>query len=121
MKVTALQHVSLVVSDTLRALEFYHEMLGFPLNEQRPDLPFPGAWLDIGDLQIHLIENEIQKGASHSATVVGRDRHIAFSIDSIEELKQTLTGAGIPFVESQRRPALFCRDPDGNGLEFIGD
>ena len=119
MKVTAVQHVSLVVSDTARSLHFYRDILGFPINAHRPDLPFPGAWLDIGDLQIHLIENDTRSKAATADAPVGRDSHIAFIIDSIEELKLILSKAGVPFTESQRRPALFCRDPDGNGLEFI--
>ena len=119
MKVTALQHVSLVISDTARALHFYRNTLGFAQNNHRPHLPFPGAWLDIGDLQIHLIESDTQTGMPSPTVPVGRDSHIAFHVDSIDELKQILTDASIPFTESQRRPALFCRDPDGNGLEFI--
>lgn len=119
MKVTTLHHVSLVVNDTATALRFYCDTLGFPRNHQRPDLPFPGAWLDIDDMQIHLIERASQTPSAQSGAPVSRDSHIAFYIDSLEELKQILIDASIPFNESQRRPALFCRDPDGNGLEFI--
>ena len=100
-------------------MRFYHDLLGFPLNTHRPELPFAGAWLDIGALQIHLIENGTQATSPPADTAVGRDRHIAFTVDSVDELKQKLTAAAIPFTESRRRPALFCRDPDGNGLEFI--
>lgn len=119
MKVTALHHVSLVVNDTGKALEFYCGTLGFQLNANRPELAFPGAWLDIGDQQIHLIERDTNTHSAWPEVSISRDHHTAFHIDSLEELKQTLTEVGIPFTESQRRPALFCRDPDGNGLEFI--
>lgn len=119
MKVIRLHHVSITVNDTKAALDFYCDILGFTLNETRPELSFPGAWLDVGDLQIHLIERDTQINPTGSEVSVSRDNHTAFYIDAMDELKQSLTDAGIPYTESQRRPALFCRDPDGNGLEFI--
>ena len=55
MTVLAIHHVSLLVTDTARALKFYHELLGLPIAE-RPELGFPGAWLDVAGGQIHLLE-----------------------------------------------------------------
>jgi glyoxylase I family protein len=51
----ALHHVSVLVSDTERALLFYRDLLGLSLDESRPALDFPGAWLVVGNQQIHLI------------------------------------------------------------------
>ena len=56
MIVTKLLHASLLVSDTRRSVEFYRNILGLNPNQSRPDLGYPGAWLDIGEQQIHLIE-----------------------------------------------------------------
>src|SRR4030066_16659 len=52
----AIQHVSVIVADTERALAFYRDVLGLPVDAQRRDLGYPGAWLTIGAQQIHLLE-----------------------------------------------------------------
>jgi glyoxylase I family protein len=52
----AIQHVSVIVADTGRALAFYRDVLGLPVDPQRPDLGYPGAWLTLGAQQIHLLE-----------------------------------------------------------------
>ena len=48
-----LHHVSLLVADTARAVDFYCGVLGLELASDRPDLGFPGARLSIGGGQIH--------------------------------------------------------------------
>ncbi|MGF1643020.1 MAG: VOC family protein, partial [Thiotrichales bacterium] len=51
---------------------------------------------------------------------VGRDRHTALWVRDLAELQERLVAAGIPFTRSQSgRDAVFCRDPDGNGVELI--
>ena len=50
----------------------------------------------------------------------GRDRHVALAVSNLENLIERLNSAGMSFTLSQSgRPALFCRDPDQNALEFI--
>lgn len=50
----------------------------------------------------------------------GRDHHVAFAVSSIEKISKSLEKLKIPFTKSRSgRKALFCRDPDGNALEFI--
>jgi glyoxylase I family protein len=42
-------------------------------------------------------------------------------VSDIAKLVERLDRAGIVYTLSQSgRRALFCRDPDGNALEFIG-
>lgn len=112
-------HVSFLVVDTQRSLAFYQGILGLALDE-RPDLGFPGAWLSIGQNQIHLLELPNPDPVSGRPEHGGRDRHVAFSIENLSGLVNNLSSAGVPFTLSKSgRKALFCRDPDGNGLEFI--
>ncbi|MES9942724.1 MAG: VOC family protein [Candidatus Thiodiazotropha sp. 6PLUC2] len=118
--ISQLHHVSLLVSDTQRALDFYCDLLGLTQDSQRPDLGFPGAWLQIGDQQIHLLElpnpDPVEGRPAHG----GRDRHTAFLVDDIETVKLKLEQAGVPYTLSRSgRTALFCRDPDMNGIELI--
>ena len=116
----AILHASLIVSDLQISLDFYHRILGLELDQSRPDLGYPGAWLQLGEQQIHLlnvpnpdpVENRPQHG--------GRDRHVAIAVDDIDQLSNTLEKNHINFTRSKSgRAALFCRDPDGNTLEFV--
>lgn len=114
-----MQHVSLLVGDTARALAFYHDVLGLPLCA-RPDLGFPGAWLAVGGRQIHLLELPNPDPTEGRPAHGGRDRHVAFAVGDINQLELALEKAGVPFTRSRSgRAALFCRDPDGNALEFV--
>jgi len=119
IKVLALNHVSLLVSDTERALEFYHGLLGLAIDGSRPDLGFPGAFLDAGNAQIHLLElaPPIEAaGGKHG----GRDRHVALEVVDLEVIIAELERAGVAYTLSRSgRRALFCRDPDGNAVELL--
>jgi glyoxylase I family protein len=118
--VTGLHHVSLIVSDTARALAFYRDLLGLSVDGERPDLGYPGAWLQLGSLQIHLLElanpDPVEGRPAHG----GRDRHVALSVANLDALITVLDQAGIGYTLSRSgRRALFCRDPDANALEFV--
>lgn len=50
----------------------------------------------------------------------GRDRHIALAVSDVEALHRRLLAADISCTSSKSgRKAVFCRDPDGNALEFV--
>jgi len=116
----AIQHVSVLVADTERALAFYRDVLGLPMESQRPDLGYPGAWLTIGAQQIHLLELPNPDPVTGRPAHGGRDRHVALTLRDLDELRRRLEAAGIPYTLSKSgRHALFCRDPDSNALEFI--
>jgi glyoxylase I family protein len=116
-----LHHVSLLVADTARSLEFYRGLLGLELDEHRPDLGFPGAWLRVGDRQIHLLELPNPDPLDGRPEHGGRDRHTAFLVDDFDVMRNRLDAAGLPYTLSRSgRLALFCRDPDGNAVELIG-
>ncbi len=115
-----IHHVSLIVADTERSLAFYRGLLGLTLDRQRPDLGYPGAWLWVGDQQIHLLElpnpDPLEGRPQHG----GRDRHLALTVENITSLALRLEQAGIAFTRSRSgRRAIFCRDPDGNALELM--
>ncbi len=116
-----IHHVSLLVRDRQRALDFYCGVLGMTLVE-RPALPFDGAWLDVGSSQqIHLLVLPDPCAGRPLPEHGGRDRHAAFQVSDFDALVARLENANIPFTRSRSgRQALFCRDPDGNALEFIG-
>ncbi|NEV61495.1 VOC family protein [Thiorhodococcus minor] len=115
-----IHHVSLIVADTAEALRFYVGILGLQVRDDRPELSFPGAWLSVGDRQIHLLELPNPDPVDGRPLHGGRDRHLAMVVSSIDDLIGRLETAGLPFTRSRSgRRAVFCRDPDGNGLELI--
>lgn len=121
MNISALHHVSIIVSDTDRSLRFYHDLLGLAVNNSRPDLGYPGAWLDIApDQQIHLLEVPNPEAGLSRPAHGGRDRHLALLCNDLDALADKLEAAGIPLSRSKSgRQALFCRDPDNNAVEII--
>ena len=113
-------HASVVVADTERALSFYRDVLGLAVNPDRPEMKYGGAWLDIGPQQIHLLELPNPDPVTGRPEHVGRDRHTALGVNNVDALVKRLDEAGVAYTLSRSgRRALFCRDPDGNGLEFI--
>ncbi|MEA2078932.1 MAG: VOC family protein [Pseudomonadota bacterium] len=115
-----IHHASVVVADSQRALRFYLDILGMQLDPSRPDLGFPGAWLRVGEQQIHLLEVENPDAVEGRPTHAGRDRHTALQVRGLDELQQRLETAGIAYTRSRSgRRAIFCRDPDGNGIELV--
>ena len=116
-----LHHVSLIVEDLNIALAFYQEVLGLEIDKTRPDLGYPGAWLTLpGQQQIHLMQLDDPDKNSERPEHGGRDRHVAFSVSSIDDIAASLDTLEISYTKSRSgRKALFCRDPDGNALEFI--
>ncbi|HFD79384.1 MAG TPA: glyoxalase [Gammaproteobacteria bacterium] len=119
-RILGLHHASLLVADTARSLAFYQGVLGLEVDPARPDLGFPGAWLQVGEQQIHLLELPAPDPVEGRPAHAGRDRHTALRVAGLEVLARRLEAAGVPFTRSRSgRAALFCRDPDGNGIELV--
>jgi glyoxylase I family protein len=117
--ILGMHHVSMLVKDTERSMRFYTNVLGMR-TVVRPDLGFPGAWLAVGEQQIHLLELPNPDPVENRPVHGGRDRHLALRVADLSRLTNRLEQAGIDYTLSKSgRAALFCRDPDGNGLEFI--
>jgi len=118
--VIRINHASYIVADVKKALYFYQTILGLKIDTQRPELGYPGAWLKVEDQQIHLLQLPNPDPVSERPTHGGRDRHLALNVSDIYRLQKRLEEYAVPYSRSKSgRKALFCRDPDGNALEFI--
>ena len=116
----SLHHVSFIVADTAKALEFYQGVLGLSLISERPELGYPGAWLAVGAQQIHLLELPNPDPVAGRPAHGGRDRHCALSVSDLDVVTSALEQAGLDYSLSKSgRRALFCRDYDGNAIELI--
>lgn len=119
-QITDLHHASLLVAEVERSLAFYCHLLGLQQDKTRPDLGFPGAWLQVGRRQIHLLQlpnpDPLQNRPEHG----GRDRHLALMVRDLDAVAACLDQAGVDYtLSASGRRALFCRDPDQNALELI--
>jgi len=114
-----LHHASLIASDLATSRAFYEGVLGLEVNPTRPTLSYDGVWYDVGEQMIHLLVVPNPDAGSVRPEHGGIDRHTALVVSDFEELIARLEKGGIPYSMSKSgRRALFCRDPDGNALEF---
>jgi glyoxylase I family protein len=121
VRITRLLHVSLLVSDLARSRAFYEGVLGLVPSPLRPDLGYPGVWYALGSHEIHLLALPNPDPVHGRPEHGGRDRHVALAVDDLDALERRLREAGVAASRSRSgRAALFCRDPDGNALEFVG-
>ena len=118
--VLAIDHCSLIVVNTAKALEFYVGILALAVDESRPDLGYPGAWLWVGGCQIHLLEVVNPDSVENRPEHGGRDHHVALQVSDLNTVIQRLKEAGVDYSKSKSgRAALFCRDFDGNVVELL--
>lgn len=122
LKVSALLHVTFLTSDLAKSRVFYEGVLGLRSDPKRPPMSFDGVWYDVAaNQQIHLMLLPDPEAGLLRPAHGGRDRHVALSVSDLAQLRVCLDAAEIAYTLSQSgRPALFCRDPDGNALEFVG-
>ncbi len=117
--ITNLHHSSVIVADTDASLKFYCGVLGLKQLE-RPNFPYGGAWLEVGEQQVHLLELPNPDPTTGRPEHGGKDRHIAFHVLDLDLIKLALEKAQFNYtLSASGRRALFCRDIDGNALEFI--
>jgi catechol 2,3-dioxygenase-like lactoylglutathione lyase family enzyme len=119
--ITGILHVTFLTADLVIARAFYEGILGLKPDPNRPAMSYDGVWYDVADKQqIHLMLLPDPEAGLPRPLHGGRDRHVALAVSDIAKLVERLDHAGIVYTLSQSgRRALFCRDPDGNALEFI--
>lgn len=117
MQITQLLHAALLVSDLEEAKHFYGTILGLP--EIQRNLQYPGAWYQVGACQLHLIASPAATAPVVNPEKLGRNRHLAFAITGLDEVKAQLQAQGYSVqMSASGRSALFTQDPDGNVIEF---
>lgn len=117
MKITQSLHTAILVSEIAKSEQFYGHILG--LEKVDRILKYPGIWYQIGDYQIHLIEDKTLTGSLQNPEKWGRNPHFALRVASLDEAKQTLLDNGYEIqMSASGRPALFTQDPDGNIIEL---
>jgi glyoxylase I family protein len=118
--VTRVHHVSLRVDDLSVSLDFYCRVLGCKRLE-RPDFGFPGAWLQAGEVQVHLLQAEADyRTGFPPRQATPMTNHLAFGVSDADSFREYLDSCGVKSVTAQGAVAQFwVQDPSGNVLEFI--
>mmetsp|Transcript_11262 Transcript_11262/g.22476 ORF Transcript_11262/g.22476 Transcript_11262/m.22476 type:complete len:563 (-) Transcript_11262:313-2001(-) len=133
--VKSVNHVAILVSDVSRSLKFYSQVMGFE-QIRRPNFDAYGAWLTMGNCELHLIKGKpiVPEGDD---LVVG---HISIDSDNVLGALDKLQKMNVPFRKNSSVPAgadagsmntnanddmmsdkivtqFFVRDPDGYYIE----
>ena len=125
MKINALHHVAIICSNYVASKAFYTEILGFKIKQEVYRTERQSYKLDLMIGEHYLIElfsfpNPPTRPSRPEACGL---RHIAFEVDSIEDVFEELTAKTIA-VEPIRideftgKKFTFIADPDGLPIEF---
>jgi glyoxylase I family protein len=119
MRVTRILHSSVNVTGSLDpSSDFYRDVLGLDL-APRPEIPgVGGAWLEVGDAQIHLVD-----AAPGDDPIRPTDHHVCLGVDDLEAAIAELAAAGVAFVTARQGAVVqvFVADPSGNTIELQQD
>jgi catechol 2,3-dioxygenase-like lactoylglutathione lyase family enzyme len=119
--IIGIHHATFLTRDLIKAREFYEGVLGLQIDTNRPHMTFEGVWYVISaNQQIHLMLLPNPESGLIRPDHGGRDRHVALTVTDITKLIARFENAKVPYMQSKSgRRAVFCRDPEGNALEFI--
>jgi catechol 2,3-dioxygenase-like lactoylglutathione lyase family enzyme len=112
MEPLGVHHVSVNVGDVEGCARFYIDVLGGRRRDDRPDFGFGGAWIDLGDQQLHLIE---------APTPPNLGQHFAVQVADIAAVVAELRGRGCEVTEPVQVATnlqAFLEDPAGNVIEL---
>ncbi|BAQ24191.1 SMU1112c/YaeR family gloxylase I-like metalloprotein [Streptococcus troglodytae] len=132
MKLKAVHHVALIVSDYDKSYEFYVNQLGFEVirENHRPKRHDYKLDLKCGDIELEIFGNKLTdsnycappKRISWPREACGL-RHLAFYVEDVEASRQELIALGIRVEEVRYddytgKKMAFFFDPDGLPLEL---
>ena len=115
IQIRRMNHVTTMVKDTARAMEFYNNLLGIKQIQSQVDNPAI-TWLQLDDgVMVHLIETDAAPAQPGSV-------HLAYQVDDLEATQAALESSGFhPLrggVRYDGQAYFFIEDPDGNSVEF---
>ena len=120
-----LHHFALLCSDVRRTIEFYQDVLEFPLTEIFENRDYAGSnhfFFDIGNGNLLAFFDLPGLDLGPYAEVLGGLHHLAISVtpEKWAHLRGKLDDAGVEYmVESES--SIYFRDPDGARLELLAD
>src|SRR6266850_8464813 len=126
--VRGLHHMALICSDVEQTIQFYQELLGFPLVELMENRDYKGSthlFFDIGNDNLLAFFDFPGLGLKPGVESIGSVQHIAISTDAtqLERIKARLAEKGIPYLGPDRgvTTSIYFKDPDGIQIEMIAE
>lgn len=120
-----LHHAALICSDVEQTVDFYTNVLEFPLTQMVENRDHPGSarfFFDIGNGNLLAFFDMPGLPVGKYAEVLGGLHHLAISVEPAKwsQLKANLDAAGVPY-QMESGTSVYFRDPDGARVELIAD
>jgi len=117
-------HVALFCANVERTMQFYQDLLEFPLTEVFENRDYKGSthfFFDIGHGNAIAFFDLPGLDLGAYQEVLGGLHHLALSMapEQWERIKTKLDAAGVAYQQMGR--SLYFRDPDGTRLELLRD
>ena len=118
-------HLALLSSSVERTIEFYQDVLEFPLTELFENRDYQGSthfFFDIGNGNALAFFDFPGLNLGSYAEVLGSMHHLAISVTAEKQayLRGKLEAAGIP-IEFEHQSSIYFSGPDGERLELLAD
>jgi glyoxylase I family protein len=114
LRITRIDHVTVLVTDVARARVFYGGVLGLTEIAPPKEFDFVAVWYDLGGQYLHLLKKPAPDTES--------PRHFCLHVDDVAVARDELRAKGLAIQETVRIAAadrFFVRDPDGNRIELL--
>ncbi|WP_028926841.1 VOC family protein [Pseudonocardia acaciae] len=120
-----IHHTALISGDVTRTVEFYQNVLGFPLIEMFENRDLPGSthfFFDVGHGNALAFFDLPGVDPGEYAEVLGGLHHLAISVtrENWDAARSRLDAEGVPYQE-ESGSSIYLRDPDGARIELIAD
>ena len=117
MRMLRLDHVNVRTSNLAEMIRFYEDILGLKSGD-RPNFPFPGAWIYVGESPIiHLVGVD-----EECESIEPKIEHFALQATGLPEFTEKLTQVGIPHsidsVPGVPIVQVNLEDVDGNHIHI---
>ena len=119
-------HMALICSDVEQTIQFYQDVLGFPLIELMENRDYKGSshiFFDIGHENLLAFFDFPGLGLKPAIEAIGGIQHIAISVypQHFERIKAALDAKGVQYLGPDRgaTSSIYLRDPDGIQIELI--
>lgn len=115
LELTAIDHVSVIVTDLERSRHFYRDVLGLQEIAKPKTFDFKVLWFDLGGGQtLHLLHQDTADTSS--------PRHFCLRTTDAPTARACFHRLGVPLLETTPIPGadrFFVHDPDGNRIEIM--
>jgi catechol 2,3-dioxygenase-like lactoylglutathione lyase family enzyme len=114
LRVTQIDHVSVLITDVERSRRFYRDLLGLREIARPRTFDFVVVWFDLGNQHLHLLLKDRPDALS--------PRHFALRVADAAAARVYFRTHGVPTAETTPIPhcdRFFISDPDGNRIEII--